>query len=132
MKKTFKDLIEVINKLNFLLRQGESTKAHKKLSKILSKFKPYIDTYNDKLDEIKLELASVDAKDNLILDEKGGYTYSKANYKSLNDKIKDLLNEELEIKVIEVISPQGLEIYTFLQDYLNGVEFVEEEKEEEL
>lgn len=132
MKKTFKDLIEVINKLNFLLRQGESTKAHKKLSKILSKFKPYIDTYNDKLDEIKLELASVDSKDNLILDEKGGYTYSKVNYKSLNDKIKDLLNEELDIKVIEVINPQGLEIYTFLQDYLNGVDFVEEEKEEEL
>ena len=132
MKKTFKDLIEVINKLNFLLRQGESTKAHKKISKILGKFKPYIDTYNDKLDEIKLELASVDSKDNLILDEKGGYTYSKANYKSLNDKIKDLLNEELEIKVIEVINPQGLEKYTFLQDYLNGVEFVEEEKEEEL
>lgn len=131
-KKTYSELISVVNRINFILKNGESTKGQKKLAKVVNLWKPIIDGYNEKLEDIRLDLASTDKHDNLILDEKGGYTYNKANIKLLNEKIKALLSEEVEVKVIEVINPQGLEVYSFLKDYLNGVEFVEELVEEDV
>ena len=131
-KKTYSELISVVNRINFHLQNGESTKGQKKLAKVVNLWKPIIDGYNEKLEDIRLDLASTDKHDNLILDEKGGYTYNKANIKLLNEKIKALLSEEVEVKVIEVVNPQGLEVYSFLKDYLNGVEFVEELEEEDV
>ena len=131
-KKTYSELISVVNRINFILKNGESTKGQKKLAKVVNLWKPIIDGYNEKLEDIRLDLASTDKNDNLILDENGGYTYNKANIKLLNEKIKALLSEEVEVKVIEVVNPQGLEVYSFLKDYLNGVEFIEEEVEEDV
>jgi len=132
MKIKYSSLIKVINQIGFHLKNGETTKVQKKLAKIVKLWQKHIDTYNDKLEDIRLDLASVDSKDNLVLDEKGGYTYTKANIKLLNDKVKALLDEEFDMEVINVVSPQGLETYTFLKDYLNGVEFIEEVEEEDI
>lgn len=127
MKTKYSSLIKAINQIGIQLKNEEQTKVGKKLTKIVKIWQKHIDTYNDKLEEIRLDLASVDSKDNLILDEKGNYIYNKANTKLLNEKVKALLDEEFEFEPIIVSAPQGLEKFSFLKDYLVGVDFIEEE-----
>jgi hypothetical protein len=107
----------------------ESIKGQKKLSLIRKKFQPYLDEYNEKRDELRLDHASCDDKGNLILDEKGEYKFTKEGLKKLSQEVKDLSDKEFEYTPIEVINPEGLEIYTFLDGWVNGVKF---EKEEEI
>ena len=128
MKKTYKDLYMVVayTAANIV---DESMKGQKKLSLIRKKFQPYLDEYNEKRDELRLDHASCDDKGNLILDEKGEYKFTKEGLKKLSQEVKDLSDKEFEYTPIEVINPEGLEIYTFLDGWVNGVKF---EKEEEI
>ncbi len=128
MKKTYKDLYMVVayTAANIV---DESIKGQKKLSLIRKKFQPYLDEYNEKRDELRLDHASCDDKGNLILDEKGEYKFTKEGLKKLSQEVKDLSDKEFEYTPIEVINPEGLEIYTFLDGWVNGVKF---EKEEEI
>ena len=107
----------------------QSTKGQKKLIKIYEKLKPYLDEYQAQIDEVRLEHASVDDKNNVIVDDKGNYKYSKEELKKFNKAFKDLESKEFEYKVIEIVNPQGLEPYWFLENWVNGVTF---EKQEEV
>jgi hypothetical protein len=128
VKKTYKDLYMVVayTAANIM---NESTKGQKKLGLIRKKFQPFLDEYNEKRDELRLDHASCDDKGNLILDEKGEYKFTKEGLKKLSQEVKDLSDKEFEYTPIEVINPEGLEIYTFLDGWVNGVKF---EKEEEI
>ena len=128
MKKTYKDLYMVVaytaaNMMN------ESTKGQKKLALIRKKFQPYLDEYNEKRDELRLDHASVDDKGNLIMDEKGEYKFSKEGLKKLSQAVKELSDKEFDYTPILIINPEELELYTFLDGWVSGVKF---EKEEEI
>jgi hypothetical protein len=128
VKKTYKDLYMVVayTAANIM---NESTKGQKKLALIRKKFQPYLDEYNEKRDELRLDNASVDDKGNLILDEKGEYKFSKEGLKKLSQEVKELSDKEFDYTPILIINPEELELYTFLDGWVSGVKF---EKEEEI
>ena len=67
-----------------------------------------------------------------IVNEKGEYRFSKEGLKKLKDDIKKLNESEFNFKPIEVLNPKGLEEFSFLKDWVTGVEFEVEETDEEL
>lgn len=129
--KTYAELLGTVQILNAILKQDENTLSGKKLTKIAKLIQPKLDEYNERLEDLRLDHCSVDEKDNLILDDKGGYTYTKDGNKKLRQAIKDLIQEEFEFESIVVNNPKGLENFLFLDGFITGVEFVKPEKIEE-
>lgn len=124
----YKDLILTLSLL--VANAGDQkTKTQKKLVKIHEQLKKNYDVYAEKLQEIRLDNASVDKDNNLILDEKGEYKFNKEGLKKLNEAAKKLQEEEFEFKPIEVMNPDGLEFHTYLKGWLNGVNFLQNEED---
>lgn len=128
---TYKELNTLIRTIQNTIGNQE-TKTQKKLFKIFEKVKPSYDNYLSKLEDLRLDNAATDDKGVLLLDEKGGYKFNKEGLKALTKQIQDLENQEFTFEKIPVVNPQGLEEFTFLKNWLSGVEFKEEEPEEEL
>lgn len=124
----YKQLIETMQLLAANVGSQE-TKVQKKLVKIHGKLKAYYEEYSETLGDLKLDHASVDDKGNVIMNEKGEYSFTKDAMKKLNADIKVLLDKEFDFKVIEVVNPEGLEIHTYLKDFISGVKFIKEEDE---
>jgi hypothetical protein len=64
----------------------------------------------------------------LLVDEKGGYKFSKEGVKLLTKQISDLDNSEFHFEKINVVNPQGLEEFIFLKDWVTGVPFEADEE----
>ena len=124
------------NKLNSLVANinavigNSETKVQKKLFRLYEKVKSYHESYQAQVEELRLDNASTDDKDILLLDEKGGYKFTKENIKKLTAQVKELGEKEFEFKPIEVINVAGLEDFNFLEDWTTGITFVKEEEEE--
>jgi hypothetical protein len=129
-KKKYKDLNLLVNIINSVIGSQE-TKVQKKLHKLYEKIKPYHELFNNELEELRLDNAAVDDKDILLMDEKGGYKFNKEGIKKFNKDVKELNEKEFDFKPIDVINPQGLEAFSFLEDWTNGIVFIGEEKEQE-
>jgi hypothetical protein len=120
--------------LNFLVRNiqasvgDQETKIQKKLFKIFEKIKPILEDYNEKVNELRLDNASADSEGMLLVDEKGGYKFSKEGVKLLTKQISDLDNSEFHFEKINVVNPQGLEEFIFLKDWVTGVPFEADEE----
>jgi len=121
-----------LNQLIYNLNQvvGQETKTAKKLYKIYEKVKPHHEHYQAKVEELRLDNAQVDDKDCLVLSEKGEYRFTKEAIKKLTEQVKELSNKEFDFKPIEVANPQGLEHFSFLEDWTTGITFIKEEEEE--
>jgi transcriptional regulator of heat shock response len=128
---TYKQLLELVNELNqATINQqvkGEDTKISQKLGKIGKKLQKYVDEYNDQVEEIRIDNASTDDKGVLLKEEKG-YKFSKEGLKKVMKQVKELNEKEFIYEKINVVNPSGLEEFTFLQDWLTGVEFKTEEE----
>lgn len=109
---------------------AQETKIQKKLFKVYEKVKSTYEDYLEKIEELRLDNALTDEKGGLILDEQGKYRFSKEGLKKLNKDIITLDNQEFPFEKIPVVNPQGLEQFTFLKNWLSGVEFQIEEEEE--
>ena len=124
------------NKLNVLVASinavigNAESKTQKKLVKIYDKVKIHHESYQAQVEELRLDNASTDDKDILLLDEKGGYKFTKESIKKLTAQATELSNKEFDFKPIEVLNPAGLEHFTFLEDWTTGIEFIKEEEEE--
>lgn len=120
--KSYGELLVVSRGLNFLLSDKSiaASKTGKKLEKIAKKVQPHLDAYNEKLEDIKLDNANVDQSGSLIFDDKGGYKYTKEGMKKMNAKINELLKSEFEFYKLS-FSPEGLEDYTFLSGWVDGI-----------
>jgi hypothetical protein len=124
------------NKLNVLVASinavigNSESKTQKKLVKIYEKVKSYHESYQAQVEELRLDNASTDDKDILLLDEKGGYKFTKENIKKLTAQVKELGEKEFEFTPINVVNPQGLEDFNFLENWTTGITFVKEEEEE--
>jgi len=122
MKKSYADLFTLVYNLNTNAKDGK-TKGQKKLVLIAKKVQIYLDQYNEKAEELRLDAASVDKDGNLILNEKGSYSFSKDGLKKLNQQSKDLNLSLFDFDEIVVNNPEGLEIYPFLNGWVTGVKF---------
>ena len=109
---------------------NQETKVQKKLFKIYEKVKSHHESYQAQVEELRLDNASADDKDILLLDEKGGYKFTKEAIKKLTAQVTELGNKEFAFDKINVVNPAGLENFTFLEDWTNGIAFVKEEEEE--
>lgn len=120
--KKYSDLLTLVQILN-AFTQEDKTKGQKKLRKIGELIQPYLDEFNDKKEEMRLDAASVDKDGNLITNEKGEYSFNKEGVKKLNQAIKELLLTDLNFTPIQVSFPEGLENYAFLEGWVKGVKF---------
>jgi len=125
----YNKLNSLVANINAVIGNSES-KTQKKLVKIYEKVKSYHESYQAQIEELRLDNASTDDKDILLLDEKGGYKFTKENIKKLTAQVKELGEKEFEFKPIEVINVAGLEDFNFLEDWTTGITFVKEEEEE--
>jgi hypothetical protein len=134
VSKKYNDLLMMVNAINILSGNkdevSENNKGIKKLQKIGAKMKEHLDAYNEKVEDIRLDNAHVDEKGCLILDEKGGYKFSKDGLKKMNKDIKALLEQEFEFYQF-TFSHEGIENYAFLEGWVEGLEFPKVETEED-
>ena len=128
-KKKYKDLNILVSSINNVIG-GQETKIQKKLFKIYEKFKAHHESYNTQRDELRLDNAATDDKNVLIMDEKGEYKFTKEGAKKLVKDVEVLNEKEFDFKPIEIINTNGLEKFTFLEDWTTGIIFVKEEEEE--
>lgn len=124
-----KQLLQLVSSLNQVIGSQE-TKTAKKLVKIYEKVKPLHEAYNSEVENLRLDNAQVDDKDCLLLTEKGDYKFSKEGIKKLTKDIDALNDKEIDFQIINVVNPQGLEDFTFLEDWTTGIEFNKQEEEE--
>lgn len=120
--KTNAQLLTLVQFLNASVGEGK-TKGQKKLVKIGERIQPLLDEFNEKKEELRLDNASVDKDGNLLLNEKGEYNFNKEGVKKLNQQLKDLLLSEIDFHPIQVINPEGLSDYPFLEGWVSGIEF---------
>ena len=125
----YQQLNTLVASINAVIGNSES-KTQKKLVKIYDKVKIHHESYQAQVEELRLDNASTDSNDILLLDEKNGYKFTKENIKKLTAQVKELGEKEFEFKPIEVINVAGLEDFNFLEDWTTGITFVKEEEEE--
>ena len=125
----YQQLNTLVASINAVIGNAES-KTQKKLVKIYEKVKSHHESYQAQVEELRLDNASTDDKDILLLDEKNGYKFTKESIKKLTAQVTELGNKEFDFTPIPVVNPQGLEHFTFLEDWTTGITFVKEEEEE--
>ena len=124
-----KQLLQLVSSINVVIG-NQDTKTQKKLFKIYEKIKKHHEDYQAEVEILRLDNAQTDDKDCLLLDEKGNYKFSKDGIKKLTKDIEALNDKEFDFQIINVVNPQGLEDFTFLQDWTTGIEFNKQEEEE--
>lgn len=127
----YKEINVLINQLNNVIGKQE-TKVQKKLFKFAEKIRPYQEDYIKKVEELRLDNAAADDKGVLLVNDKGEFRFSKEGLKKLNEDVTALGEKEFEFKKIEVVNPQGLEDFHFLEDWVTGITFNPKQEEEEL
>jgi hypothetical protein len=125
----YKQLLQLVSNINVVIGNQE-TKVQKKLFKIYEKIKPHHDDYNTEVEILRLDSAQTDDKDCLLLDEKGGYKFTKEGIKKLTKDIEALNDKEFDFQIINVVNQEGLQDFTFLEDWTTGIEFNKQEEEE--
>jgi hypothetical protein len=125
----YKQLLQLVGNLNAVIG-GTETKTQKKLVQIYNKVKPHHEAYQAEVEILRLDNAQTDDKDCLLLDDKGNYKYSKEGIKKLTKDIEALNDKEFDFVIINVVNPNGLEDFTFLEDWTTGIEFNKQEEEE--
>jgi polyhydroxyalkanoate synthesis regulator phasin len=125
----YQQLNTLVASINAVIGSQE-TKTQKKLFKIYEKVKTHHEDYQAKVEELRLDNASTKENDILILNEKGEYSFTKEAIKKLTEQVKELSNKEFDFTPIPVVNPQGLEHFTFLEEWTSGIEFIKEIEEE--
>ena len=124
-----KHLLQLVSSLNQVIG-SQDTKTQKKLFKIYEKVKKHHEEYQSEVEILRLDNAQTDDKDCLLLDEKGNYKFSKEGIKKLTKDIEALNDKEFDFVIINVVNPEGLTEFTFLEDWTTGIEFNKQEEEE--
>jgi hypothetical protein len=124
-----KQLLQLVSSINVVIG-NQDTKTQKKLFKIYEKIKKHHEDYQAEVEILRLDNAQTDDKDCLLLDEKGNYKFSKDGIKKLTKDIEALNDKEFDFQIINVVNPDGLQDFTFLEDWTTGIEFNKQEEEE--
>lgn len=132
--KSYQELLQLVNAINILSGNQEhasaNTKGVKKLQKIGAKMKEHLDAYNEKLEDIRLDNAHTEENGCLILDDKGGYKFSKDGLKKMNKDVRVLLDSKFEFYQF-TFSNEGIENYGFLEGWVEGLTFPKLEEGDE-
>jgi hypothetical protein len=124
----YTQLNTLVANLNAVIGSQEN-RTQKKLFRIYEKLKSHHEAYQAEVEGLRLDNAQVDSNDCLILDEKGSYKFTKESIKKLTQQVKELGDKEFAFDKINIANPQGLENFTFLENWVNGIIFIKEEEE---
>jgi hypothetical protein len=124
-----KQLLQLVSSINVVIG-NQDTKTQKKLFKIYEKIKKHHEDYQAEVEILRLDNAQTDDKDCLLLDEKSNYKFTKDGIKKLTKDIEALNDKEFDFVIINVVNPDGLQDFTFLEDWTTGIEFNKQEEEE--
>ena len=125
----YQQLNTLVASINAVIGSQE-TKVQKKLFRLYEKVKSHHESYQAQVEELRLDNASTDSNDILLLDEKNGYKFTKESIKKLTAQVTELGNKEFDFTPINVVNPDGLQDFNFLEDWTTGITFVKEEEEE--
>ena len=125
----YKQLLQLVSSINAVIGNQES-KTQKKLFKLYEKVKKHHEDYQAEVEILRLDNASTDEKDCLLLTDKGEYKFSKEGIKKLTKDIEALNDKEFDFQIINVVNQEGLKDFTFLEDWTTGIEFNKQEEEE--
>lgn len=128
VKKTYGELLDLSRNIN-AAQIEKGTKAETKIKKIIEKIKPFIEQYNEKRDDIRLDNAYADANGVLDLTEKGEYKFTKEGIKQMTKSLKNLLDESFELYEL-TFSTEGIEHFDFLAGWVEGIKSEESEIEQ--
>jgi hypothetical protein len=125
----YKQLLQLVKSIELVISSQE-TKTAKKLAKIYERVKKHHYEYNSEVEILRLDAAMTDDKDCLILNEKGDFRFNKEGIKKLTKDIEALNDKEFDFVIINVVNQEGLQDFTFLEDWTSGIEFNKQEEEE--
>ena len=125
----YNQLNQLVANLNAVIGSQEN-RTQKKLFRIYEKLKSHHEAYQAEVEGLRLDNAQVDSNDCLILDEKSAYKFTKENIKKLTAQVKELGEKEFDFTPIPVVNPDGLEHFTFLEEWTSGITFIKEIEEE--
>lgn len=126
--KTYKELNILIQSINQALGNQE-TKTQKKLFKIYEKLQSHHEDFQTQFEELRLDNAAVNENGFLLFDDKKEYQFNKDNIKKLSEDIKILNEKSFNFIPIQITNPSSLEQFLFLQGWVEGVVFVDQEEE---
>ena len=125
----YSQLNQLVANLNAVIGSQEN-RTQKKLFRIYEKVKSHHEAYQAEVEGLRLDNAQVDSNDCLILDDKSAYKFTKESIKKLTAQVKELGEKEFDFTPINVVNPDGLQDFTFLEEWTSGIEFIKEEIEE--
>lgn len=129
MKLSREELIYKSNLVNTLLTKEdlESTTQSKlkyAVQKHNVKIKSIIEKHNSEIEEINIRLASEDEKGNLVVSEKGQYSYTKANEQKRRNEIKDLASKTEDFEPYLFLDKDKIDTFDpFIKEELAGFFF---------
>jgi hypothetical protein len=116
MKKTIQE-IAIFNNVSSA-RQSEQTKLGYAIKKVGKQLDKIIVGYQEKLEDLRISLCSVDEKENVIKNEKDQYVYTRENLALFTSGARDLSKEEYEIEPFictelpKDLTEQEIEVFT--------------------
>lgn len=120
VNRTNAELLELVRALNTTPVE-KGSKAEIKLKKVADKIKPLFEAYNEKREDIRLDHAHCESNGVLNLNEKGEYQFTKDGIKAMAKDMKKLLDETFEFYEF-TFSTEGIENFTFLAGWVEGIE----------
>jgi hypothetical protein len=106
------------------LNTTPGTKLEHAKTQTLKKASPFIDAYNDKLEDIYIDFCSTDDRGNIIRDTRGQYIFTKDNQRSLAKELKKFMDDKM-VFPFEVVSTSDKKGLTDAQtEYLTEIGFV--------
>lgn len=86
-----------VNISNYLNIYRDENKFSYACKRVLRNSKNKQDDFMDQIEEMKINLGSINEKGNLIINPSGGYDFTPENLLKFNKKLKELEQQEVEI-----------------------------------
>lgn len=131
MKTTNNDFINAIANAERFVNENSKSKFTYALEKFVQKNKQLRSKYQESIEDLRIEHASVDDKGNLVINERGDYSFTKEQYKELTKKVREFNQKEIECEaywVDESNIPKDLHS-SYVKVFEGFVIFIQEEEE---
>lgn len=117
-------LITVLLSLNI----PSGTKLEHARKQTLKNAAPFIEAYNDKLEDLNIEFCSTDEKGNIVRDARGQYIFTKENQRALGKELKRFMENEMLVRFSLVSTPETKGLSEGQEEYLREAGVVTELK----
>ena len=102
------------------------TKLEHARNQTLKNASSFIESYNDKLEDLNIEFCSTDEKGNILRDAKGQFLFTKENQRALSKEVKKFMDSPMaaHFEIVSTSDKKGLN--DGLVEYLKETGFIRE------